>query len=63
MLGYMSKKKMSFPALKFSDRRNQDIKKFAGRGIPFLAMVDESGKAVVQEVAWGALEKIKKMVK
>ena len=53
---------MDFPALKFSERRDEDIKKFAGRGIPFLAMVDQSGKAVVKEVAWGALPKIQKLL-
>ena len=59
MLAYMKKAGMPFPALNFNDRRLDDIKKLAGRGIPWMAMVDAEGNAVVKEVAWGAFPKVK----
>ena len=63
MLKYMKSKKMSFPAVKFSKLGKANLSQFAGRGIPFLAMVDGEGKAVVKEVAWGAINKIEKILK
>ena len=62
MMSYMKSKKMSFPALDFKQARNKKIRSFSGKGIPFLAMVDAEGKAVVRDVGGKGLSKIKKIL-
>ncbi len=63
MLAYMNSKKMSFPALDFKKIKNfKELEKYSGRGIPHLAVIDENGKAVIQEVASTGLDKLKKLV-
>ena len=62
MFAYMKEKKMSFPALEFNQARNAKVNSYTGRGIPFLAVIDASGKAVIKENAFLALPKIQKLL-
>ena len=45
-LGYMTKYNMNFPTVEFSKIKSTNSKKFAGRGIPFLVVIDKEGKVV-----------------
>ena len=44
----MTKYKMPFPALMYSQVKNSKLDKYAGSGIPFLALVDAEGNVVSQ---------------
>ena len=61
MLQYMKGKKIEFPALKLKDTK---IAKSLGfKGYPWMIMVDEDGKQVVNQVAFSALKNIEKQLK
>ena len=61
MLGYMKKKKIKFPALKFKDVKFG--KSLGFKGYPWLIMVDEKGKQVVNGVAFKELKNVEKQLK
>ena len=56
MLKYMKKKKVNFPALKFSETKLS--KKYESEYIPHMVLIDESGKVVSTK-----LDEIKKLIK
>lgn len=61
MLQYMKGKKITFPALNLKDTK---IAKDLGfKGYPWIIMVDEEGKQVVNEVAFKALTNVEKQLK
>jgi uncharacterized protein YvpB len=61
MLKYMSSKKVKFPAFNFKDAK---IGKALGfKGYPWVIMVDEKGKQVINAVAFNALAKVEKILK
>ena len=61
MKQYMKGKKINFPALKLKDTK---IAKSLGfKGYPWIIMVDEKGKQVVNEVAFRALANVEKQLK
>jgi nucleoredoxin len=57
---------MEFPGIKFSKRKDADLQKYCGRGIPCLTVFDASGKVVIdgrKTNAYQALEQLKKLIK
>lgn len=61
MLQYMDSKKIKFPALKIKDLKiAQDL---GFKGYPWIVMVDEKGKQVINEVAFSAIKNIEKQLK
>ena len=64
MLGYMKSKKMPWPAIDFGKESKIDVvKKNSPRGIPYIAVLDKDGKAVIKDNAFAALPKLKKLIK
>lgn len=59
MLKYMKKSKMTFPGLPPKDVKSTGVVKFAARGIPFIAVVDASGKVVKKGDAYNMLTYLK----
>ena len=68
MLGYMTEMKMPWPAVKFGEKKETSVGKFAADGIPYLVLVDENGKDLTSkpENEWqppqGILKKIEEIV-
>jgi hypothetical protein len=68
MLGYMTEMKMPWPALKFGEKKETAVAKYAASGIPYLVLVDENGKDLTSkpENEWqppqGILKKIEEIV-
>ncbi len=68
MLGYMTEMKMPWPALKFGEKKETAVAKYAASGIPYLVLVDETGKDLTSkaENEWqppqGILKKIEEIV-
>ena len=51
---YMRKNAMPWPAVRYSDARDPAINQFAGKSIPWLAVVSRSGAALTKNAAGGA---------
>jgi nucleoredoxin len=68
MLGYMTEMKMPWPALKFGEKKETAVTKYAASGIPYLVLIDENGKDLTGEKdnEWqppqGILKKIEEIV-
>ena len=44
MLEYMSEMKMPWPAVKFGEKKESGLDKYASDGIPYLVLIDAEGK-------------------
>jgi len=68
MLGYMTEMKMPWPAVKFGEKKETSVAKFAADGIPYLVLLDEKGKDLTGQPGneWqppqGILKKIEEIV-
>ena len=68
MLGYMAEMKMPWPAVKFGEKKETSVGKFAADGIPDLVLLDEKGKDLTGQPGneWqppqGILKKIEEIV-
>ena len=64
MKSYMKNKKMNFPAIAYGKKGKIDfVKDNSPSGIPYIAVIDKDGKAIIKENAFGALPKLKKLIK
>ena len=61
MSAYMKKSKIKFPALEFKSTKLGKLKGF--KGYPWLIMVDEKGKHLVNGVAFRELANVEKNLK
>ena len=68
MLEYMTEMKMPWPAIKFGEKKETSVDKFAADGIPYLVLIDEKGKDLTGQPGneWqppqGILKKIEEIV-
>ena len=68
MLEYMTEMKMPWPAVKFGEKKESGLDKYASDGIPYLVLLDAEGKDLTGKPgnAWQSpaevLEKIEKIV-
>ncbi|NDC80133.1 MAG: hypothetical protein EB090_02505 [Verrucomicrobia bacterium] len=68
MLEYMTEMKMPWPAVKFEERRESGLDKYASSGIPYLVLIDAEGKDLTGKTGneWQppteVLQKIEKIV-
>ena len=68
MMEYMKEASMPWPAMKFGTNKGPEVKKYASDGIPYLVLLDESGKDLTgqKDNAWqhpqGVLPKIEEIV-
>jgi len=44
MLGYMTEMKMPWPAVKFGEKKESGLEKYAADGIPYLVLINAEGK-------------------
>jgi nucleoredoxin len=44
MLEYMTEMKMPWPAVKFDEKKESGLDKYASDGIPYLVLIDAAGK-------------------
>ncbi len=69
MLGYMKETGMPWPAVKFGEKKSVGLDKYAAGGIPYLVLIDESGKDLTGKPGndWQSptevLKKIEELVK
>ena len=61
MLGYMKKNKVNFPSLKLEHLKI--AKKYGIKGYPWMIVIDENGKQIINEVGFSGFSKLKNAVK